>query len=125
MWPKIAHEADGYMLAASHAIGRNAVIDSEVGAFLGALLLQRYPGLVDQRYGFASADMDGIGVVEAVAKKRGCMTRTRRGMETDLEKAAMVLLTDYREGRLGRISLETPQSRAAMLAASSSASPPG
>jgi ribosome biogenesis GTPase A len=46
-------------------------------------------------------------------------------METDLEKAAMVLLTDYREGRLGRISLETPQSRAAMLAASSSASPPG
>jgi hypothetical protein len=61
--------------------------------------------------------MDGIGVVEAVAKKRGCMSRTRRGMEADLEKAAMILLTDYREGRLGRISLETPQSRAAMLEA--------
>ena len=120
MWPKIAHDEDGYMLAASHAIGRNAVIDSEVGAFLGALLLQRYPGLLDQRYGFSSAGMDGIGVVEAVAKKRGCMTRTRHGMEADLEKAAMILLTDYRGGKLGRISLETPQSRAAMLDKASS-----
>jgi ribosome biogenesis GTP-binding protein YlqF len=33
MWPKIDHDADGYMLAASHAIGRNAVIDEEVALF--------------------------------------------------------------------------------------------
>ena len=117
MWPKIRHDGDGYMLAASHAIGRNAVIDSEVAAFLGDLLLQRYPGLLAERYALDEAGMDGIGVVEAVAKKRGCMTRTRQGMEADLEKAAMILLTDYRSGKLGRISLETPQSRAAMLAA--------
>jgi ribosome biogenesis GTPase A len=123
MWPKIAHDSDGYMLAASHAIGRNAVIDSEVAAFLGDLLLRRYPGLLAERYALDEAGMDGIGVVEAVAKKRGCMSRTRRGMETDLEKAAMILLTDYREGRLGRISLETPQSRAAMLEAVSTAPP--
>ena len=123
MWPKIAHDSDGYMLAASHAIGRNAGIDSEVGAFLGDLLLRRYPGLLAGRYALDEAGMDGIGVVEAVAKKRGCMSRTRRGMEPDLEKAAMILLTDYREGRLGRISLETPQSRAAMLEAVSTAPP--
>ena len=123
MWPKIAHDSDGYMLAASHAIGRNAVIDSEVGAFLGDLLLRRYPGLLAGRYALDEAGMDGIGVVEAVAKKRGCMSRTRRGREPDLEKAAMILLTDYREGRLGRISLETPQSRAAMLEAVSTAPP--
>ena len=36
---------------------------------------------------------------------------------TDIEKAALILLTDYRDGLLGRISLETPQTRAAMLAA--------
>jgi ribosome biogenesis GTPase A len=74
MWPKIAHDSDGYMLAASHAIGRNAVIDSEVAAFLGDLLLRRYPGLLAERYALDEAGMDGIGVVEAVAKKRGCMT---------------------------------------------------
>jgi ribosome biogenesis GTPase A len=59
--------------------------------------------------------MDGIGVVEAVAKKRGCMIKGRRGGELDLEKAAMILLTDYRGGKLGRISLETPPAAAAML----------
>jgi ribosome biogenesis GTPase A len=51
-----------------------------------------------------------------VAKKRGCILKGRGG-ELDLEKAAMILLTDYRSGTLGRISLETPESRQAMLAA--------
>ena len=117
MWPKIRHDSDGYMLAASHAIGRNAVIDSEVAAFLAGLLLQRYPARLVARYGIVVDGIDGIGVVEAVANKRGCIVQGRRGGEADLEKAAMVLLTDYRNGKLGRISLETPDSRAAMLAA--------
>ena len=67
--------------------------------------------------------MDGVGVVEAVAKKRGCVTQGRRGGELDLEKAGMVLLTDYRGGKLGRISLESPESRAAMLASDAAARP--
>jgi ribosome biogenesis GTPase A len=58
-----------------------------------------------------------VGVVEAVAKKRGCL-RQGRGGELDLEKAANILLTDFRSGALGRISLETPGTRAAMLEAS-------
>ena len=120
MWPKITHDSDGFMLAASHAIGRNAVIESEVAIFLATLLLQRYPAALAERYGFATAGMDGVGVVEAVAKKRGCIAKGRRGGELDLEKAAMILLTDYRAGKLGRVSLETPQSRAAMLAAAAS-----
>jgi len=124
MWPKILHDSDGYMLAASHAIGRNAVIDSEVAAFLADLLLRRYPALLAARYGIATEGMDGIGVVEAVARQRGCVTQGRRGGELDLEKAGMVLLTDYRGGKLGRISLETPDSRAAMLAHAGSAAAP-
>lgn len=116
MWPKIRHDSDGFMLAASHAIGRNAVIDSEVGIFLAALLLQRYPALLAERYGIATTGMDGVGVVEAVAKKRGCIVKGHRGGDLDLEKAAMILLTDYRSGKLGRISLESPESRTAMLA---------
>jgi ribosome biogenesis GTPase A len=116
MWPKIKHDSDGYMLAASHAIGRNAVIDSEVAIFLATLLLQRYPAMLGERYGISIDGMDGVGIVEAVAKKRGCIIKSRRGCELDLEKAGMILLTDYRNGKLGRISLETPDSRAAMLA---------
>ncbi len=55
-------------------------------------------------------------MLESVAKKRGCVLKGRGG-ELDLEKAAMILLTDYRSGTLGRISLETPTTRQAMLAA--------
>ncbi|MBI4755959.1 MAG: ribosome biogenesis GTPase YlqF [Betaproteobacteria bacterium] len=114
MWPKIEHDADGWMLAASHAIGRNAVIDEEVAVYLAGILLARYPRLLAARYGLEPAGLDGIGVVEAVARRRGCLLK---GGGVDLEKAALILLTDYRSGALGRISLETPDSRAAMLAA--------
>ena len=115
-WPKIEHDSDGYMLAASHAVGRNAVIDEEVAIFLAGILLERYPDLLRARYGFEPTALDATGVVEAVAKKRGCLLKGRGG-EPDLEKAAMILLTDYRSGALGRISLETPATRRAMLEA--------
>lgn len=116
MWPKIDHDSDGFMLAASHAIGRNAVIDEEVATFLAGILLERYPALLAARYKLDPACLDAVGVVETVAERRGCLIKGR-GTELDLEKAAMILLTDYRSGALGRISLETPDSRATMLAA--------
>jgi ribosome biogenesis GTPase A len=119
MWPKIEHDGDGFMLAASHAIGRNAVIDADVAIFLAGILLARYPALLAARYkvdAITMAAMDAVGIVETVARKRGCIIKGRGG-ELDLEKAAMILLTDYRGGALGRISLETPETRAAMLAA--------
>ena len=114
MWPKIEHQSDGLMLAASHAIGRNAVIDEEVAVFLAGLLLDRYPALLSARYGFSVEGIDAVAVVEGVAKRRALVMR---GGELDFEKASMVLLQDYRDGKLGRISLETPETRAAMLAA--------
>ena len=118
MWPKIEHDADGYMLAASHAIGRNAVIDEEVAIFLAGILLARYPALLAARYKLDQLvleALDAVGVVETVGRKRGCIIKGGGGT-LDMEKAAMVLLTDYRTGALGRISLETPDTRAAMLA---------
>ncbi len=57
------------MLAASHAIGRNAVIDEEVAIFLADILLARYPALLAARYKVDLAGMDAAGVVEAVARK--------------------------------------------------------
>ena len=114
MWPKIEHDADGMMLAASHAIGRNAVPEEEVATFLANILLERYPARLASRYGFAPKGLDGPGVIEAVARRRGCTVKGRGG-ELDREKASMILLQDYRDGALGRISLETPQTRRVML----------
>lgn len=114
MWPKIEHDSDGYMLAASHAIGTNAVIDEEVAVFLATLLLDRYPQFLATRYGMEVSGIDAVAVLETVAKRRGCVRKGQAGTP-DLEKAALVLLGDYRSGALGRISLETPASRKALL----------
>jgi ribosome biogenesis GTPase A len=114
MWPKIENPDDGLKLAAIHAIGRNATIDEEVAEYLATTLLVRYPGLLAVRYGVAEEGLDGVGVIEAIAKKRGCLLKGKGG-EPDPEKAAMIFLTEFRSGKLGRISLETPVTRAAML----------
>jgi len=113
MWPKIAYESDGYMLAASHAIGRNAVIDEDVALFLAEILLERYPALLNARYKIDCGSMDNVDLLEAVAKRRGYRLK---GGEFDMEKTAMAFLVDYRSGALGRISLETPESRQHMIA---------
>jgi ribosome biogenesis GTPase A len=101
------------MLAASHAIGSNALIEDEVAVFLGEVLLERYPQLLSARYGFKTEGMDGIAVVEGVAARRGFR---QKGGDLDFEKAAHIFLQDYRTGVLGRISLETPDTRTKALA---------
>ncbi|NMG50480.1 ribosome biogenesis GTPase YlqF [Azoarcus communis] len=113
MWPKINHDSDGFMLAASHAIGRNAVIDEEVATFLGTILLVRYPQLLAARYRIDPSRFDAPALLEEVGRRRGCL---QKGGGLDLEKAAQILLLDYRSGALGQISLETPVTREAMLA---------
>lgn len=117
MWPRIEHESDGFMLAASHAIGRNAVIDEDVALFLADNLLRNYAGLLNTRYKLAAIKldaktMDGVDLLEAIAKRRAYK---RRDGLWDLERTAMVFLTDYRHGAIGRVSLETPNSRKAMI----------
>ena len=112
MWPKIEHDSDGYMLAANHAIGRNAVIDEEVAVELGAILLMRYAPQLASAMVSPPRQWTAPALVEAIAARRGCRIK---GGGLDLEKAALILLNDYRSGAIGRISLETPETRRQML----------
>ncbi|MQY51103.1 ribosome biogenesis GTPase YlqF [Rhodocyclus tenuis] len=112
LWPKIDYPADGLMLAASHSIGRNAFADDEAAIFLAGLLLARYPALLAGRFGFPVDGIDAVAVIESIAQRRGYRLK---GGAADFEKAAAILLQEYRDGVLGRISLETPQTRAAMI----------
>ena len=66
------------------------------------------------RYGFPVGAIDAVAVVEGVARRRALLMR---GGQPDFEKASIAFLQDYRDGKLGRISLETPESRRAMLSA--------
>ncbi|EMP57469.1 GTPase YlqF [Marinobacter santoriniensis NKSG1] len=105
LWPKLSPEACGYRLAITGAI-RSAVLDFEdVALFEADYLLQAYPESVRARYGLESLPNDGIGLMDAIAEKRRFFGR---GGIPDLHKVSEVLLNEFRSGKLGRISLETP-----------------
>ena len=112
MWPKINHEHDGYLLAANNAIGKNAYHEEEVAEQLGIVLLKKYPQLLQLRYQLENINIDGIKLLEQIAKK---YKFPMKNYSADIEKAANTLLNDYRQGRIGNISLESPSSRIEMI----------
>ena len=107
LWPGIG-EQDALLLSAAHSIGRNAYEDEEVAIALGQLLLADYPALVAARYGQVPAGAGGHGLVAWIAQQRGLKGK---GNVPDLGRAATQLLTDFRHGVLGRITLELPGAR--------------
>jgi ribosome biogenesis GTPase A len=114
LWPKIERPDVGLMLATIFAITAKVVVEEEIAEFLASILLTRYPNLLATRYGCVGGELDGAGVLSTIATKRGCL-RKGKGGELDLEKAAKILLHEYRNGILGRTSLETPEMRAALV----------
>ena len=108
MWPRIEHEHDGYLLATNNNIGKNAYNEEDVAIELGAILLEQYPELLKARYEVKELTFDSIELLEFIAKKKNFPLRNHL---TDIEKAAIVLLNDYRQGYLGKISIESPESR--------------
>ena len=106
-WPKFENEICGYNLAATGAIGKNAMDPVEVAKFAAGYVLLNYPDLLRERYGLATLPQEGIELVEQIGRRRGCL---KPGGSVDLEKAAGIFLTELRSGKIGRISLEKPES---------------
>ncbi|WP_215780784.1 ribosome biogenesis GTPase YlqF [Paludibacterium sp. B53371] len=107
LWPKILVEEGGYNLAASGAIGRNAMDEEEVSLVLLGYLMRRYPDALCQRYKLDSLEgLQDVDVLEAIGRKRGAMLG---GGRVNIQKAAEVVLTDFRAGSTGRITLERPE----------------
>jgi ribosome biogenesis GTPase A len=112
MWPKIRYPSDGDLLAANNNIGKNAYYEEEVAEKLGSILLEAYPALIKARYKLDDLKIDAIKLLELIAKKKGFPLKNHG---INIEKAATTLLNDYRQGLLGRMSLETPASRMLMM----------
>ena len=107
LWPKILVEEGGYNLAASGAIGRNAMDEEDVSLVLLSYLMRRYADLLCARYKLDAIDgLQDIDVLEAIGRKRGAMLG---GGRVNIQKAAEIVLTDFRGGQIGRITLETPE----------------
>jgi ribosome biogenesis GTPase A len=82
------------------------VLDFEdVALFEADYLVAHYPGLAMARYGLSEKPQDGLALMDAIAVKRRFLGR---GGVPDLHKVSEVLLNEFRNGTLGRISLETP-----------------
>ena len=106
LWPKIHNENSGYRLAISGAIKDTAMNVEDVAFYLSGYLLKQYPECVNQLLDTKTLPNDDLALLEALGRKRGCL---RRGGQVDLEKVSSVLVNEFRTGKLGRISLETPR----------------
>ena len=109
LWPKIIVEQSGYNLAASGAVGRNALDEEEVALELLDYLRRHYLPLLQVRYAAdkdPSSHWDDTSWLEWIARKRGALLG---GGRVNYQKAAENVLTDFREGAIGRITLETPR----------------
>jgi ribosome biogenesis GTPase A len=110
LWPKLQSERGAYCLAASGAI-RDSVLDLlDVGRFLVQFLATRYPALLAARFRLEPFNYEEFADVDAllarIAERRGCLTK---GIGPDVNKAAELLLHEFRAGLIGKISLETPE----------------
>jgi ribosome biogenesis GTPase A len=114
LWPRISVAKSGYNLAASGAVGRNAFDDEEVALELLAYLKQHYPERVEARFDIGPiAGLSDEAVLDAIGRKRGALLGKGR---VNLQKAAEIVMHEFRNSHLGRITLETPEEFAQWLA---------
>ena len=103
LWPKFEDPTVGERLAFTGAV-KDAVVDIELLAMrLIENLAENYPELLKARYGVEPRGEDSYEVLCQIGKKRGMVIR---GGETDTERAAAMLLEEYRNCKIGRITLE-------------------
>ena len=114
LWPRIIVEKSGYNLAASGAIGRNAFQEEDVALELIDYLIQHYPTQLEARYKLDSVvDKTDEQVLEAIGFKRGALLGKGK---VNLQKAAEIVIFDFRTCSIGNITLETPDEFAQWLA---------
>lgn len=105
LWPKFDDELVGEHLAFIGSINDEILQRIELSCQLIDFLKERYPGVIADRYQIEEDAAPEI-ILGGIAKKRGCL---QKGQELDYEKAAGILLEEFRNGKLGRISVEQPQ----------------
>ncbi|MCF2554351.1 ribosome biogenesis GTPase YlqF [Faecalicatena contorta] len=104
LWPKFEDQQVGLKLALIGSIKDEILNTEELGVELIRFMNQNYPGVLEEKYDISSQD-DVYAMLHAIAESRHCLVR---GNELDTEKAALLLLDDFRSGRLGRLTLEYP-----------------
>ncbi|HWR62546.1 MAG TPA: ribosome biogenesis GTPase YlqF [Clostridia bacterium] len=108
LWPKFEDERVGMCLAFTGAIKDEILDVNELAQKLLEVLAARFPDMLKQRYKLDEipADMTPGGLLEAIGRKRGCIIA---GGAVDVQRAAVMLLDEFRGGKIGNITLEMPE----------------
>ncbi len=105
LWPRLEDQQAAARLACTGTIRNTAVAAADIAWFAAELLLKDYRAALETRYGIDSGIVNPEELLDFIGKKRGSLGR---GGVPDLQKTAELLLNDFRSGKLGRLSLESP-----------------
>ncbi len=109
LWPKFDDESVGLHLAFTGAI-RDEILDTEeIAVILCRELCEKYPNLLMQRYKLKPEDLEDkmpFEVFETIGRNRGLLIA---GGEVDTLRCARMLIDEFRDGKIGRITLELPE----------------
>lgn len=105
LWPKFDDQAVGIKLALIGSIKDEILNISELSLKLIEYLKEDYRGILSDRYQ-ANEDAGLVEILTEIAANRNCKAK---GDELDLEKASKLILDEFREGKLGKITLEKPE----------------
>lgn len=103
LWPKFDEET-GLNLSYTHAIKDEILNIEDLTLKFLEKMQGDYPKLLTERYG-VDPDKKVLEIYEDIARKRGAITK---GGDFDYTRTANIILTDFRSGKLGRITLERP-----------------
>ena len=104
LWPKFEDQEVGKRLAFIGSIKDEILNLEELSLELLDYIRTNYPGLLNTRYGIEEEGTP-VSLLEAVADKRKCLIR---GQEIDYAKAAGIVMEEFRNGKIGRITLAFP-----------------
>lgn len=106
LWPKLGDPEVGFKLAATGAIDSRLYRVEEVALRVMAWLERLSPGVVADRFELSEGEGRDLGaMLEAIGRRRGCLVA---GGRVELERAATIVLTEFRKGKLGTYTLDEP-----------------
>lgn len=104
LWPKFEDPEVGLKLTYIGSVKENITDVQEVAVSFLSFMRENYPGNLAARYGISDFDdLEPYELLELIASKRGMLLR--KG-EYDTERAAVMLLDEFRDGKLGKITLD-------------------
>lgn len=106
LWPKFEDKKVGLKLAFTGAVNDEIYDMESVARLLLEILLRDYPERLQERFKFKQIMPQNVDeLMEMIGRKRGCLLK---GGRIDMEKVHHILLSEFRMGKFGKISLDVP-----------------